>query len=107
VTALESAIEKIERGDKGLPPGSITGLESASTGLSAALRVVEGGDRTAPSQAVDLYHEFDQVAKNGIAQWTHLKSGDLAKLNESLKAAGLDAIQVSAIEQAVEYLTSQ
>ncbi len=107
VTALESAIEKIERGDKGAPPGSINGLEAASTGLSAALRVVEGGDRTAPSQAIELYHEAAQAAKPGIAQWAQLKMGDLTKLNESLKAAGMTEIQVSAIEEAVEYLTSQ
>ena len=107
VTTVESAIEKIERGDKGAPPGSIIGLEAASTGLSAALRVVEGGDRTAPSQAIELYHEAAQAAKPGIAQWAQLKMGDLAKLNESLKVAGMPEIQVSAIEEAVEYLTSQ
>jgi photosystem II stability/assembly factor-like uncharacterized protein len=106
LTNLNSQIEKIERGERALP-GAISGLDSAATGLSAALRVVEGGNRSIPSQAMDLYREADRVAKTGIADWTRVKSDQLAKLNQSLQQSGLATIQISEIEEEVEYLTSQ
>jgi hypothetical protein len=106
VTELESAIGKIEKGER-TTPGSISGLESAGTGLGAALRVVEGSDRTVPSQVVDLYREANQVATAGIAAWTQLKGSRLAKLNEALQKAGVAPIQISAIEREVDYLMSR
>jgi photosystem II stability/assembly factor-like uncharacterized protein len=106
VTELESAIGKIEKGERTMP-GSISGLEAASTGLGAALRVVEGSDRTVPSQVVDLYRAANQVASAGIAAWTQLKGSRLAKLNDALQKAGVATIQISAIEREVEYLMSQ
>ena len=95
---LQSAITKIEKGSGG-SPGTVTGLETANTGLAASLRVVEGGDRTAPSQAVELFQQADQAAAVGIAEWTKLKSGQLAQFNEALRKAGIPAIQISQIEQ--------
>jgi photosystem II stability/assembly factor-like uncharacterized protein len=109
ITSVEAAIAKIEKGDKTMPGarGAINGLESANTGLSAALRVVDGGDRALHSQAIELYHEADQEAKAGIAQWAQLKSGELNQLNKSLPSAGAKAIQVSEIEQEAEYWIAQ
>jgi len=106
VTELNLAIGKIEKGEK-TTPGVISGLESASSGLGSALRVVESSDRTVPSQAVDLYREADQVAKAGMAAWTQLKSAQLAKLNEALQKAGVAAIQISEVEHEGEYQASE
>jgi hypothetical protein len=106
ITKVGAAIEKIEKGERPLP-GTITGLESASTGLAAALRVAESSDRAIPSQAIDLYREADQVAKAELAEWIELKSTQLAKLNEALQKAGVSVIQISEAELEGEDVVSQ
>ena len=106
IASLETAITKIQKGDKAAP-GEITGLESASTGLSAALRVVETSDRTLPSQAIELYRQSDEAAKAGITAWTQVKSTELARLNQALQKAGAGTIQISEIERELEYAISQ
>jgi photosystem II stability/assembly factor-like uncharacterized protein len=105
VTSLEAAIAKIEKGSPA--PIATMGLETASTGLAAALRVVEGGDRTTPSQALELYHECDEAAKARMADWTKLKSAQLGQLNDALRKAGVTAIKISQIEHEAEYVMSQ
>ena len=102
VTEVDSMIKRIERSEKPQLPGAIAGLESASTGLGAALRVVEGGDRTIPSQAMELYRESSKAASAGIDQWTQLKKAQLAKLNEALQKAGIAPIQISQVEREAE-----
>ncbi|MGO9519787.1 MAG: hypothetical protein ACLPND_22345, partial [Candidatus Korobacteraceae bacterium] len=86
VAAVEAAITKVEKGSQ--TPITTTGLESASAGLAAALRVVESGDRTVPSQAMELYRESDEAAKAETAEWTRLKSTQLVQLNDALQKAG-------------------
>jgi photosystem II stability/assembly factor-like uncharacterized protein len=100
VRDAQSAIAKIEKGEKGMP-GQISGLESASTGLAAALRVVEGSDRQVPSQAMDLYREADQMAKTQRAAWENFKSTQLPQLNHALRGAGVPVITVSAGESRI------
>ena len=63
VASIEAAITKIQKGSQS--PIATMGLEAASAGLASALRVVEGGDRTVPSQAIELYHQSDEAAKAG------------------------------------------
>jgi len=100
VTAVETAIMHIERGSKA--PNATAGLETASNGMSSALRVVEGSDRAIPSQAIDVYRESDDAAKRAIAEWSQIKAAELTKLNNALLHAGIDTIQVSEIERAAE-----
>jgi hypothetical protein len=50
------------------------GLDKASTGLSAALRVVESSGRPVPAQALDLYRESSAAAKLALAKWNDFKS---------------------------------
>jgi hypothetical protein len=83
------------------------GLETASTGLASALRVVEGSDRPVPSQAIELYQQSAEAAKAGIAEWTKLKSTQLIQLNDNLRNAGLATVQISKIERALEYVMSE
>ena len=91
-TNVQTAIAKIQKGT-GTTPGSITGLEAASTGLASALKVVESSDRAIPSQAVEVYQQSDAVAKAETAEWTKLKSTYLAQLNEALRQAGVAPLQ--------------
>jgi hypothetical protein len=92
---MDAAIQQIENG-QATTPGAVTGLRQANMGLAAALYVVESGDRPAPSQALNLYHQADQAAKTAMAGWQELTSNRLPKLNEALRKAGLAAISVPA-----------
>ena len=79
VIKAQDAIKKILSGT-GAHLGDELGLESASSGVTAALRVVESGDRTVPSQAITLFEESDRAAKLRIAEWNQMKSSLLAQL---------------------------
>ncbi len=98
ISSVQSAIEKVEKGEHAAP-GAITGLESANSGLAAALRVVQSGDRAIPSQAMDLYREADQVAKAELAQWSDVKRTQIPKLNDVLQKAGVTTVQIAEIER--------
>jgi len=102
---LESAIGAIEKGTLASP--DTMGLEPATGGLQSVLRVVEGGDRTTPQQALDVYHLTGTAANSRIAEWKALKSGELAEFNRALEKAGLHAIEVSAIEIEAEAVLAQ
>lgn len=101
VSGLQSAIAKIEKGGHSTP-GAISGLESANSGLAAALRVVESGNRVIPSQALELYREADEVAKAKLAEWGDLKTTQIPKLNGALQKAGVGAIQISMIDRELD-----
>ena len=103
VSELQTAIAKIEKGSG----PSMMGLEAANSGLASALRVVESGNRTTPSQAIEVYQQSDEAAKARIGEWTKLKSTELPRLNNALQKVGVAPIQISQIEREVEYLTSQ
>jgi len=60
------------------------GLKEAYTGLASALRVVESGDRAAPSQAIAVYQESSRHVKARIAQWDRFKQTQLEQLNRHL-----------------------
>jgi photosystem II stability/assembly factor-like uncharacterized protein len=104
-TSLQTAIAKIEKGSQGA--SSTMGLEAASAGLAAALRVVASGDRIVPSQALELYHQSNEAANAGMAEWTKLKSAQLVQLNDALQKAGVAPVQISEIENELEYLMSE
>ena len=76
------------------PMSKSTGLENAYLGLTAALRVVESGDRAAPSQALELYQESDQQTAAGIREWEEFKQGKLAVLNQKLKETELKPVSI-------------
>jgi hypothetical protein len=69
--------------------------------------VVEGGNRTTPEQAIEVYRLSDEAAKSRIAEWKKLKGGELVEFNRSAQKAGLRPIEISAIERMAETMTSQ
>jgi photosystem II stability/assembly factor-like uncharacterized protein len=83
------------------------GLQNAYTGLTAALRVVESGDRAVPSQAIAVYKDSSQYAKTSIAEWKQFKQTQLAQLNQQLEKANLAPIAITEIERKVEFLMSR
>jgi photosystem II stability/assembly factor-like uncharacterized protein len=102
---LEATMTGIERGSKA-EPGTM-GMEAAVNGLQSALRVVEGGNRTTPQAALEVYRLSDDATKRRIAEWTKLKDGELMEFNHSVQKAGLHPIEISAIEIEVDYLMSR
>ena len=74
------------------------GLQEAYTELASALHVVEGGDRTVPSQAIAVYQESSARVKEGIVQWTTFKQTKLPQLNQQLREGGLTQIAISETE---------
>jgi photosystem II stability/assembly factor-like uncharacterized protein len=94
---LSAAVTEIEKGSK--TPADKMGLEAATSGLQSVLRVVEGGDRTTPQQALDAYQIVDEAAKRGVEAWKQLKGGDLAAFNQAMQKAGLQPITMLVVEQ--------
>ena len=102
---LDAVIGAIEKGSKaGSEP---MGLEAATNGLQSALRVVEGGNRTTPQQAIEVYTLSDEAAKSRITEWKKLKSGEIVQFNRAVEKVGLHPIEISAIEIGVEFLMTQ
>jgi hypothetical protein len=87
--------------------GSGTGLEKASTGLAAALKVVESSDRPVPAQALEVYRESSAAAKPGLAEWNEFKSSRLPELNHQLEGASLPALAAVPVENEIEESESQ
>jgi hypothetical protein len=83
-------------------PNKNDGLEEASRSLTAALNALQSADRTPPSQVIQLYKESSQSLEEGLASWTTYKSNELPALNEKLRTAGLQPLQLSRIEEEAE-----
>ncbi len=113
-TQLKSAVEQtqgqladiLKKKDEGTT-SAVMGLEKANTGLAAALRVVESGHRTVPSQAIALYQQSSEQAKLRIAEWSDFKKNRLPGLNEQLRRASLSPIAIVEIEAEVDYLMTR
>jgi photosystem II stability/assembly factor-like uncharacterized protein len=92
---------------QGAVPEQTGGLQDAFANLTSALRVVEGGDRSVPSQAIAVYNESRQRVKGAIAAWGEFKTTKLPRLNQKLSEANLAPIAISEIEQEVQVLMSR
>ncbi len=110
---LASALAEAQAGlvkiltNKDNPADRTPSLQDAYNGLASALRVVEGGDRTASSQAIAVYKESSQQAKARLREWAAFKETTLPRLNQLLRESNLDPIAIAEVEQAVEFLMSR
>ena len=93
--------------NKEITPQQSGGLQDGYIELTSALRVVEGGDRAVPSQAIAVYKESSQQVRAGIVQWTAFKQIKLPQLNQKLREGSLAPIAISEIEQEVQFLISR
>lgn len=89
------------------PSSTALGLETASAGLSAALRVVESSDGSVPAQALEVYQQSSAAANLALAKWNDFKSKRLPELNQKLEGASLPAISVAQIEKEIEETGAQ
>jgi len=78
--------------------GQTASLQDAFADMVSVLRVVEGGDRAVPSQAIAVYNEFNQRVKAGITEWNEFKNIKLPLLNKKLSEANLAPISISKVE---------
>ncbi|HEY1808222.1 MAG TPA: hypothetical protein VGG42_06650 [Acidobacteriaceae bacterium] len=102
IKTAQTSLEKIRNGEHP-EDESHPGLAAATAGLSVALRIVESGDRQAPEQAIEIFHQSSQAAQTQIAAWQRFKSTDLSQLNRKLSASHREPIQIAAIEETVHY----
>jgi photosystem II stability/assembly factor-like uncharacterized protein len=105
VTEAVAEMQKILSGAEA--SGGAMGLEKANTGLAAALRTVESGDRTVPAQALEIHRVSGQAMKLRLADWNKFKATRLPHLNQQLEQANLAPIAISQIEKAIEFLMSR
>jgi hypothetical protein len=89
----QSGIEKILKNKEHATEDP--GLQDAYASLASALRVVEGGDRAVPSQAIAVYKEASPQVKVRIAEWTRFKQTRLAQLNQQLREADFAPIAIA------------
>ncbi len=87
--------------------GEGAGLQDAYSDMASALRVVEGGDRAVPAQAMAVYQESSPRVKAGIGEWREFKKTKLPALNQKLSGAKLAPIAISEIEEEVEFLATR
>ncbi|HTW49790.1 MAG TPA: hypothetical protein VMD92_17670 [Acidobacteriaceae bacterium] len=79
------------------------GLAESVSALGADLRVVEGGDRTAPASAHTIFEEMSQAEQEKVAAWQQFKESGLEGLNAALARAHREPIKIAAIEEQVHY----
>lgn len=101
-----TAIDNILKGSQA-DAADDDGLTSANTGLASALRVIEGGDRTPPVQAIRLYRQSSAVVKTQVKSWNDLKAGALTLLNTDLREQNLKTVGISEIETEVYRLMTR
>jgi photosystem II stability/assembly factor-like uncharacterized protein len=106
LTESQSSLDRILTG-KEKPQEQGHGLQDAYKDLASALRVVEGGDRVVPSQAIALYTESSQQLKARITEWTTFKQTRLPDLNRQLRQANLAPIVIADSKQEAESLPSR
>jgi len=106
LTNAQTQIDKI-LSNAGSVPQLITGLQDAYSGLAAALRVVESGDRPAPVQAIALFHESSQEASTRLREWAEFKQKKLPQINQQLREANLAPINIAEIEGGARFGLSQ
>ncbi len=110
---LKSALTEAQSGiaeiltRKNDDPKRTAGLQDAYNNLASALRVVERGDRGAPSQAIAVYEESSRQVKVRIGEWAAFKQTKLSQLNQRLRENSLAPIAISQIEQEVEFVMSR
>ncbi len=75
------------------------GLQSAYAALASALRVVEGGDRAVPSQAISVYKESSERVREGMAEWVAFKKTKLLQLSQKLSEGSFVPLAISNREQ--------
>lgn len=73
LSQAQDRIRKILNGN-GMRSGEGMGLEVASAAMAAALRVVESGDRSVPSQAIAVFEESDRAARMRLDDWERVKT---------------------------------
>jgi hypothetical protein len=106
LATAQSSLSKIRTGKKD-PPEAGRGLEDAYKDLASALRVVEGGDRLAPSQAIAVFNESSQQIKARVGEWISFKQSRLPELNRLLRQANLPSIAIAEVGEEVELLWSR
>ena len=72
----------------GNPPHRTDSLQALSSDFDSLEQAVDGADAAPSPDALTSFAELSQRLKETLAQWQHLESVDVPRLNAQLKAAG-------------------
>ena len=75
-------------------PSTTTSLRSLTTALGQVARAVGSADVAPTADAVTAFQRDQQAMQQALAQWNKITSKDVARLNPSLKQAGLPPISL-------------
>ncbi|HEX5234983.1 MAG TPA: hypothetical protein VFW25_06585 [Silvibacterium sp.] len=101
--AIGDALAKLQKIKGSEDDDDEAGLAQANAGLGVALRMVESGDRPAPSQALAIFEKMSNAAREQTEAWQQFKTVDLNNVNAALKRAHREPLQIAAIEEQVHY----
>jgi photosystem II stability/assembly factor-like uncharacterized protein len=104
--ALTNSIKSLLDGNPQSTDPSL-GLNPANTELTAVLNVAENSTRATPSQALAVYDEARKASTARIQEWSALKKGPLAELNQQMKTQSLKPIAIGEIEREVYSLMTR
>ena len=107
ITDFDSSLRKLLGSRDENSDSKEWGLIVANSGLTTSLGVVEGGERTAPSQAMDIYKTARRSAEVKEQQWEKLKTTQLVELNKHLQAANVSPVAIAEIQEQVDYLMTR
>lgn len=102
----QSALTQIVT-NKAYPQQQTEGLQDAYRGIASALRVVESGDRSTPSQAIELYKQSSEHLKLRLTEWSAFKEKTLPAINRRLQEANLAPINLAEVDEDAEWLATQ
>ena len=111
--SLQSAISEGKEGLEEIASSKQPGSEGPSfvdayKELASALRVVENGDRPAPSQAMAVYNHASQWVDRGMREWSEYEQTKLPQLNQQLRRANLAPITIEEhLDQGLAFLISE
>jgi hypothetical protein len=83
------------------------GLVALTRSLTVVLNAIESADRTPPSQVIQAYRESEKNLDARLAEWKSLKQRTLPALNEELRHAGLQPVQITELEEYAEQSLAQ
>ena len=106
IRTAQTRLDAIRGGGRGEPAAGAEaepGLAEAVSALGSDLRVVESGDRTAPTVALTLFDQMSKSEREKVAAWEQFKKADLSALNAALTRAHREPLHIAAIEEQVHY----
>ncbi len=107
IEAADKQAQEIQTGRQNGEQGQDSGLDAVSRALTIALNAIEGADRLPAAQSIALYSQSDRTLKARLSEWNVLKQSTVPKLNQQLREAGLNPVEIVRVEEESDANLSQ